>query len=195
MSLYIFGRGLVAAFYKLLFRYEVTGAEHIPSEGGVLICSNHMSNFDPPLVGIVSPRELSFLAKDELFKVPLFGRLIRHLHAFPIRRGAGDRQALKKGLSLLRDGHTMLIFPEEHRNKTNHLKKGKPGAGFFALKSEATVIPCALIGSYKIFRPMKVIFGEPLDMTALKAQKSRPAEVTDAIMARIQELIDEHSER
>ncbi|WKB37122.1 lysophospholipid acyltransferase family protein [Terrilactibacillus sp. S3-3] len=193
MSLYSTGKGLVAVFYKLLFRYEVTGAEHIPHEGGVILCCNHLSNFDPPLVGVALPRDLSFLAKDELFKVPLFGRLIRHLHAFPIRRGTGDRQALKKGLSLLREGHALLIFPEAHRNKTHHLKKGKP-AGFFALKSEAAVIPCAIIGSYKPFRPMKVVFDEPLNMAALKARKLRSADVTDVIMSRIQILIDQNTE-
>ncbi|RYL94872.1 1-acyl-sn-glycerol-3-phosphate acyltransferase [Sporolactobacillus sp. THM7-4] len=192
MSLYSIGKPLVRLFYKFCFRYEVSGSENIPKDGAVLICCNHLSDFDPPLVGISTSRVMSFLAKEELFRIPLFGRLIKMLHAVPIRRGSGDRAAIRTALNLLRSGHTLLIFPEGHRNRSNRLKKGLPGAGFFALNTDAAVIPCAIIGEYKLWRKMKVVFGPPVDTDSMKRQKMKSSEASSVIMMHIQRLLDEN---
>ncbi|TGA98139.1 1-acyl-sn-glycerol-3-phosphate acyltransferase [Sporolactobacillus shoreae] len=190
MSLYSFGKPIVYAFYKIFFRISVEGVENIPNEGGVLICSNHLSNFDPPLIGILIKRSLSFVAKEELFKIPFLGRLLRHLQAFPIKRGSGDRGAIRTAMQLLRNGHALLIFPEGHRNPNAPLRQGLSGAGFFALKTDASIIPCAIIGHYGFRERMKVVFGSPIDSDLLKRQINKSSEASAVIMKHIQELLD-----
>lgn len=192
MNLYSIGKPVVSLFYHFWFRIEVIGRENIPEQGGVLICCNHISDYDPPMVGISTDRELSFVAKEELFSIPLFGWLISHLNAFPIRRGTGDRGALRLAIRLLEKGHALLIFPEGHRNPDGRLRKGMSGAGFFALKTSAVIIPCAIIGKYKFRKKMRVVFGPPLNLTAIKAEKPRASEVSAAIMAHIQKLLDQY---
>ncbi|RYM05441.1 1-acyl-sn-glycerol-3-phosphate acyltransferase [Sporolactobacillus sp. THM7-7] len=192
MNLYSISRPVVRLFYRLCFRYTVEGREHIPKHGAVIICSNHLSNFDPPFIGICSPRTLSFLAKEELFKVPVLGWLVRNLHAVPVNRGAGDRQAIRTALRLLREGCALLIFPEGHRNRGPNLNKGLSGAGFFALKTDATVIPCAIIGKYKFQKPMKVVFGPPIETDSMKRRKMKSSEASAIIMSHIERLLEEN---
>lgn len=192
MSLYTFGKPIVTWFYRILFPITVEGAENIPDSSGVLICSNHLSNFDPPLVGISTRRQLSFIAKEELFHIPLLKTLLRHLNAFPIKRGAGDRGAIRLAIRLLNDGHALLIFPEGHRNSGMKIRKGLAGAGFFALHTNAVIVPCAIIGRYKFRRRMTVAFGTPVNIGKLKEQSLRPIEVSAVIMSHIQKLLDAH---
>ncbi|WP_010631647.1 lysophospholipid acyltransferase family protein [Sporolactobacillus vineae] len=193
MNLYAFGKPIVKWFYRILFPITVEGAENIPESGGVLICCNHLSNFDPPFVGISMRRKLSFIAKEELFRVPLLKTLLRHLNAFPIKRGTGDRGAIRLAMHLLNDGHALLIFPEGHRNSGSKLRKGLAGAGFFALHTNAVIIPCAIIGRYKFRRRMTVVFGTPVNIRVLKEQSLRPIEVSAVIMSHIQMLLDAHA--
>lgn len=188
--IYSFCRGALRLIYKLLFRLEAHGLEHIPAEGGVLLCSNHLSNLDPPTIGILLQRKVHFMAKKELFDVFGFGWLIKQLGAFPVKRGGVSKESIKTALTLLREGHVMGIFPEGTRNKGEDTSIGKRGAATFALRSDAAVIPVAIIGNYKLFRKMKVVYGPPVDLSAFKEDKGTDAAemATEAIMARIAEL-------
>jgi 1-acyl-sn-glycerol-3-phosphate acyltransferase len=191
VRLYDIGRKPVTWFFERFFGLEVIGRENVdrvPPERGILFCSNHISNLDPPAVGVAVPRELSYMAKEELFKIPLFKQLIVSLNAFPVKRGAGDRQALKTALKILNDGRNLLMFPEGHRNKSGVIGPAKPGAGFLALRSDAAVIPVAIIGRYKLFGKMKIVIGEPIDLSELKARKAKAGEAAEAIMERIKAL-------
>ncbi|CAM3159083.1 lysophospholipid acyltransferase family protein [Sporolactobacillus spathodeae] len=190
MSLYFIGKPLAGIFYRFYFRIEVKGQENLPDEGPVLICCNHRSNFDPPLIGISLKRQLSFVAKEELFQVPVLGSILRQVNAFPIKRGTGDRGAIRLALNLLRQGHALLIFPEGTRNHTGDLKKGLSGAGFFALNSNATVIPCAIIGNYKFRAKLTVVFGKPINTAALKEGRVKSSEASSVIMDQIRRLIE-----
>ncbi|MEB1806864.1 MAG: 1-acyl-sn-glycerol-3-phosphate acyltransferase [Bacillaceae bacterium] len=192
MNLYVFGRGLCRSFFSTTYRVETIGLENIPKEGPVLLCSNHIHNFDPPFLGSYVPRKVHYMAKAELFKVPLLGRMITAVGAFPVKRGAGDKQALKLGLKILKEGEALGLFPEGTRSKDGKLGKGLAGAGFFALRTDAVVIPCAIIGSYKPFSKLRVIYGEPLEMESLRAAKASSGEVTDYIMKAIAELLHKH---
>ncbi|WP_017755602.1 lysophospholipid acyltransferase family protein [Calidifontibacillus oryziterrae] len=189
MELYTIGKSLCSIYYKSLYKVEVIGTENIPKEGGVLLCSNHISNNDPPLVGVTCPRDISFMAKDELFNIPVLKTILRGIRAFPVKRGMSDRGALKKGLSLLKEGRVLGLFPEGTRSKTGEVGQGLAGAGFFALRSNAIIVPCAIIGPYKRFTRIKVIYGEPLDFEPIRAHKASPQEATDIIMNSIAELI------
>lgn len=192
MTFYSFARAVVALIFKPLYRIEAIGLEDFPKEGGVLLCSNHISNFDPIVVGINAPKPVYFMAKEELFKLPFLGKIVHMCNAFPVKRGFSDRGALRTGLNVLKDGHTLGLFPEGHRSKTGELGKGLAGAGFFALRSEAWVVPCAVIGPYKALRKLKVVFGRPIDMTQLRKTKASADQVTELIMSEIHKLIEEN---
>ncbi|MCM3122216.1 lysophospholipid acyltransferase family protein [Mesobacillus sp. AQ2] len=192
MTVYSFVRSLVNAVLKPVYRIEVIGRENVPADGGVLLCANHIDNLDPPVVGITAPRPVYFMAKEELFSVPVLGKIVPHLNAFPVKRGMSDREALRKGLGILKDGKVLGLFPEGTRSKTGEMGKGLAGAGFFALRSDAHVVPCAVIGPYKAFKKLKVVYGKPIDMESIKEKKLNAEQTTDLIMGEIQKLINEY---
>ena len=193
MNLYAFGKTLVKTALTPLYRFEVVGHELFPKEGGILLCSNHIHALDPPVVGMTAPRTVHFMAKEELFKLPILGGLLPKVNAFPVKRGMSDREAMRTALKILKSGEVVGLFPEGTRSNDGVLKKGLSGAGFFALRGNADVVPCAIIGPYKAFRKVKVVFGEPIIMEPYRERKATAEEVTEAIMASIQKLLDENS--
>lgn len=190
MYLYHLGKVILFVVFKIVFRLEVIGKENIPKQQGVLLCSNHISNFDPPILGVASPRIVRFMAKQELFHNPFLNWLLIRIGGFPVKRGLGDKQALRTGLELLNNGEVMGIFPEGTRSKTGKLGKGLAGAGFFALRSNAVVIPCAIVGTYKPFKKIKVIFGKQINFNQLRNEKRSAKEGTEVIMHEIRKLLE-----
>lgn len=156
----------------------------------MLLCTNHIHAFDPPIVGINTPRPVLFMAKDELFSIPILGKIISMVGSFPVKRGLSDRDALRKGLFVLKEGHVLGLFPEGTRSQTGELGKGLAGAGFFALRSRAEVVPCAIIGPYKLFKRLKVVFGKPIDLEKARNTKMSPEQTTELIMDEIRKLIN-----
>ncbi|MFS0687923.1 lysophospholipid acyltransferase family protein [Sporosarcina sp. 179-K 8C2 HS] len=192
MNLYPFGKFLVSTIFYPLYRVKVIGAANFPSEGGVLLCTNHIDNLDPPVVGMTCPRTVHFMAKEELFNVPILKTILPKVNAFPVKRGMSDREAFRKALKLLRGGEVVGMFPEGTRSKTGELGKGLAGAGFFALKGDADVMPCAIIGPYKPFRTLRVVYGKPIKMAPYRESKASAEEVTEVIMNEIRILLEEH---
>lgn len=190
--LYHFGKLICSILFRPYYRIKMEGKENIPKTGPVIICSNHISNLDPPIVGVTSPRTIYFMAKEELFKNKIIGGILKRVHAFPVKRGMRDRQALRDGLAVLKEGQTLGLFPEGTRSKTGEIGKGLAGAGFFAMKSNATIIPCAIVGPYKPFTPLKVVYGKPVMIEKLVKEKASAQEVTDKIMTEIQKLLETH---
>ncbi|MFD1862615.1 lysophospholipid acyltransferase family protein [Planococcus chinensis] len=195
MNLYAFGKALVKGALSPLYRFEVIGAENFPKEGGILLCANHIHALDPPVVGMTAPRTVHFMAKEELFKLPVLGPILPQVNAFPVKRGMSDREALRMALKILKGGDVVGLFPEGTRSTDGVLKKGLSGAGFFALRGNADVVPCAIIGPYKMFRKVKVVYGEPLRMEPFRERKASADEVTEQIMASIQALLDQYSKK
>jgi len=160
---------------RLLLRLEARGVEHVPGRGAVLLVANHSSVIDPPVVGSVVPRQLTFLAKAELFRVPGLGALIRRLNARPLRREGADPSALRVALRVLQEGRALLVFPEGTRGPEGVLRPAKAGAGMLAVLSGAPVVPVFVSGTGRAWprggrfpRPCKVrvTFGAPLRFTA-----------------------------
>jgi 1-acyl-sn-glycerol-3-phosphate acyltransferase len=169
--LYAVCKVVAVALMRLLFRVEGYGTEHIPAEGAVLIVANHSSVLDPPIVGGMCPRQLTFLAKAELFRIPGFGWLIRRLGAQPLRREGADPSALRIAQRALAEGKALLVFPEGTRGEEGFLREAKPGAALLAVQSGATVVPAYVHGTGRAWprgrrlpRPVKVrvTFGAPL---------------------------------
>lgn len=201
--LYAFLKPIAVALMRLFFRLEARGREHVPREGALLLVSNHVSVLDPPLVGGAAPRKLYFLAKEELFRIPLFGRLIHAVNARPVRRDGSDSRALKSTLRLLGEGKAILIFPEGTRGRGNgRLGEGKPGAGMLAVMSGAAVVPVYVSGTDRALprgatlpRPAKVRvrFGPPLHFKAGRddRRKEQYREASAEMMRAIAQLRDQ----
>jgi len=178
--------------FRVLYRTEIIGLSHIPDEGAVVLCSNHISLLDPPFMGTPVRRKVHFMAKEELFKIPVFGWGIRQVGAFPVKRGGVSKESIKLAIQLLRDGKVMGIFPEGTRKNSGGM--GKKGAAMLALKSGAAVVPVAIVGNYKPFRKMTVIYGKPVDLTEFSEGGSEQLEAaTDKIMSVIRRMIAERN--
>jgi 1-acyl-sn-glycerol-3-phosphate acyltransferase len=188
-------RLIVRLVFKMLYRYEVTGRENVPEKGATLICANHIHNFDPFMVGSSVKRPVYFMAKAEIFKYPLIAAFFRQLNAFPVKRGAADKRAIRKSLETLRNEQGLIIFPEGTRSKTGQLQKAFSGAGMIALKEPCVVVPAAVVGPYKLFRKVKVIFGKPVyidDLRGDKVSRDQAQEATERMMNTIRELLEDH---
>jgi len=174
---------------KILFRLEIRHAERFPAEGPVVLACNHVSNADPPLVGVASPRRVNIMAKEELF-VPVIGTLYRILGAFPVRRGGADRTAIKHGIDVLKNGECLMIFPEGTRSRTGHLGKAQPGALMMASKAKATIVPTCIVGTdfvrEKGWWPKVVVsFAEPIVFPEGIVNKEMLHSLTEEMMRRI----------
>jgi 1-acyl-sn-glycerol-3-phosphate acyltransferase len=132
-----------------LFGLRVLGRENWPVEGGGLVCSNHQSYFDPPLVGLTCDRRMNYLARDTLFRVPLLAPLIRFLDAIPIDRDGGGLAGLKETLRRLKAGELVLIFPEGTRTRDGEVAPLKPGFIAVARRSKVPLVPVGLDGAYQ----------------------------------------------
>ena len=175
-----------------VFRLRRRGAEHARVPGGVLIVSNHISNKDPVLVGAgVLPRQTYFMAKIELFRVPVLRRMIRALGAFPVRRGESDRDAIRAARAVLAAGEAVIMFPEGTRSRDGQLRAAFPGAGLLALEPGITVIPAAIWGSQRRLGPVRIVYGPPVDLSGIGAESKsgRAQEATRRVMAAIAELV------
>ncbi|WP_168119176.1 lysophospholipid acyltransferase family protein [Paenibacillus sp. HB172176] len=184
---YVFFRFLLRVIYRFLFRLEAKGLHHIPKSGPVILASNHISNLDPPTIGVLVPRKVYFMAKEELFKIPIFGGLLRSFGAFPVKRGGVSKEAIRSGINLLKAGNVMGIFPEGSRKTPGAAKKG---TAMIAMRSEALIVPVAIVGGYRLFRKTLVCYGEPIQLAAIIDLSSPDAleQVTEVVMARINEL-------
>jgi 1-acyl-sn-glycerol-3-phosphate acyltransferase len=199
--LYALLKPLIRLFFRLFCRLETRGREHVPPSGAALLVSNHLSVLDPPLIGVAAPRPLTFLAKAELFEIPLFGRLIRAVNARPVRREGGDAAALRAALRILENGGALLMFPEGTRREEGALGPPRGGAGMLAALSGVPVVPVYVSGSGHAWprgrrfpRPGKVTvtFGAPLSFArgAGAGKKERYEMIGREMMAAIAGLRD-----
>lgn len=192
---YEFVRLIFNFVYKNFFRLRVIGLENVPDKGAVIIASNHVSNLDPPTLGTaLRHRQMGFMAKAELFKNPVFSFIIRKLGAFPVKRGASDRNAIKTTFEKLKSGYVLTIFPEGTRSKDGELGKGGSGVVSIAAKTGAIVIPTAIIGtekfgSKKLFPQITVVFGKPFHVTGDVSDKKVLQEKADRLMGEIKSLL------
>jgi len=192
---YYFVQVFFHVVFKILFRLEIIGRENIPKTGPLIVASNHASLLDPPLVGTASTRKVCFMAKEELF-VPIMGAVYRSLGAFPVKRGASDRTAIKWALHLLKTDEVLGIFPEGTRSKNGKL--GHAGSGTLGLagKFRVPIVPTAVIGSnlklQKSFWPkIKVVFGQPIYFPQDRVvDKELLQEMTDKMMAEIGKMLE-----
>lgn len=186
---------------KFFGRLKVIGAEHIPASGGVMLAPNHTSYMDPPVVGVASPRPVWFMAKSELFSVPVLGWLIPKIHAFPVKRAAVDRQALKIAHELLAEGKVLTVFIEGGTSPDGRLQPPSLGPAMVALRAGVPIVPTAIInadhllprhGKWLKFSRITVAFGPALTFPHLAgkhADRAALREVAETVMRCIADMM------
>ncbi len=177
---------------------RVEGAEHVPRQGAAVVVSNHLSLIDPFVVGYAANRLVNFMGKEELFRTPFVGFLIRQLGAFPVDRGRRDASAMRIALQVLKAGELLGMFPEGTRSTGGEMLEFRTGAVRLATKTRSPIIPVAVRNTNhamppgRIIRPARISvrFGEPFELTELYESNSK-GEAMERALAVLKERIEE----
>lgn len=195
-----FLRVTVAKLLVLLFRVRAIGLENLP-DGGAILAGNHQSYADPVLLWCKTPRPAHFMAKAELWEVPIVGWVVARVWAFPVRRGAADREAIRTAVELVQEGELVGVFPEGTRHQAEGLGEAHGGAAFVAMRSGAPIVPVGIAGTDRImpegkrfirFPRVTMSFGAPLYPSHYDhlGRKDRVTMMTGEIMRRIAAQIE-----
>lgn len=193
-------RGLRVFFWVLfhtLWPLKIKGAQYVPRTGSALLVSNHLSMIDPFVVGFAANRPVNFMAKEELFRTPVVGFLIRKLGAFPVDRSRRDPASMRVALTVLKEGELLGMFPEGTRSTTGEMLEFQTGAARLASRTQALLIPVAVINTDhglppgKFIRPARIsiVFGEPIELTEL-SEKPRDEETLNRALELIKDKIE-----
>jgi len=195
--MYNTGRAFFRIFFRLICGLRVSGLEHFPKTGGVMVASNHISYYDPPLVGSAMKRAAYFLAKQELFKNRFIGWVLRRVLARPVKRGSMDRRAMEMVIEWVNAGEVVTLFPEGTRSRTGAFLPPKAGIGLMAHRAKCPIVPVYISGSdhlkdcFKRRRRLTVRFGEPISPDWIAAQtvdKAGYEVIAQTVMKRIGDL-------
>jgi len=196
-AIFRFLQWLVRVYFRLLFRLEVRGTENIPRRGRVLIASNHVSVYDPPLVGCVIPRAVYFLGKKELFDIPGLAQLIRFCNCIPVNRADFTLATLKGIERVLQNEDALLLFPEGTRTRTGKPLPWKAGLGMIAVRNQAGIVPVHIENLFGVRgslfkRPrVRIIFGKILEIAPFLHPQAQGKELYAQIAAAAQAQLAE----
>ncbi len=190
MILYEIARFLISIIGAVLWRVRVYGRGNVPRTGAVIVACNHRSNLDPPLLGTYTPRQIRYMAKKELFAIPVLGPLIAAVGAYPVDREGSATAAIKRSVELLRGGACIGIFPEGGRNVHGD-KEARAGVALLASLGKAAVVPAYIHNSSRAgqLAAIKVAFGKPMALPSdRKATREDLAKFTQEVMSAIHAL-------
>ena len=142
----------VLPIYKFVFRGHLIGRENIPQKDSFIMVANHGSLLDPPLLGHALGRNISFMAKAELFKIPLLGFVIKACGAYPVRRGIADKNTIKTACKKLSENNSIGIFIDGTRQKNGRVNRPKQGAALLAFKNQKLLLPVAIVNSHRLIK-------------------------------------------
>jgi 1-acyl-sn-glycerol-3-phosphate acyltransferase len=204
--LYTFAHTFLSWFFCALMPVRARNGEYIPKKGGVILCSNHASNSDAIRLAYTQKRQVFYMAKEELFRNPFVGWVLRALGAFSVARGKSDRGAINLAQRHLKEGDVLGLFIEGTRSKDGSLLPPKSGAVMLARSCDVPILPCCITakggGLPKLFHPCIVAYGRLIRPEELGVERGTPSELRAAskfVMSRIAELrqesLKEFSER
>lgn len=202
-AIYWPARALMTGIAFLVARIEVVGRERVPRQGALILASNHLNNADPPVLTIIFPRRLAFMAKHEALRWPIVGLLMRLAGAFPVRRFEADIGALRQASRVLHEGEVLAMFPEGTRSKEGGLGSAYPGTAFVALRTGTPILPIGITGTETINFPkvlfdavrlrrarVRVVIGDPFFLPPVsRITAEEVIHCTDVIMDRIASLL------
>lgn len=192
-------RAVLDFLFFVIFRLHVEGRENVPQTGAIIVAPNHKSDWDPPLIGVAfNTRIIHYMAKEELFKNPFLGWLIRQFGTFPVKRGTVDRTAIRQALRELKAGNPLGIFPEGTRIRRDGLGRFHSGMASLALMTGTPVVPVAVIGSRWMPHkkgPLAVLIGKPVEVKKQRPTDEKVAELNDVVKGKIQGLMDDYMKR
>ena len=175
------------------------GKENLLREGPVILASNHTSYLDPIVLGLAYRRRIFFMAKEELFRIPILRTLITMFNAFPVKRGSSDRGALRKALEFLSQDQVVGLFPEGTRHRDGEMGAVQTGIGLLAYKTGAPIVPLGIVGTDKVFPKgrifprfpaIKAIIGKPILVNANeKATKEKITDLSQKVKGALSELL------
>lgn len=160
-------RRFLICLFHLIFPMKVTGVENLPVEGACILCSNHLSDWDPFLLACALPRQVVFLAKKELFEVPVVRWFVKKMGAFPVNRGSADLAAIRKCMSVVKEGDVLGIFPQGHRYKADDHRKLESGAALVALRTRTPIVPVHISAPLRYFHRVRIEIGAPVPLDDL----------------------------
>lgn len=186
-------KAIITPIAKLIFRVRVVGTENIPKDKPFMLCCNHTSMLDIVLLIAFCPRGISFMAKKEIFKLPLLSQVFKKMGAFPVDRGGRDIASIRHSMKVIADGNVLGIFPEGKRYRKGPMREVKTGCAFIASKTGADVLPVCIYkeGNAHPFRKVTLRFGEIIENSALcdgKPTKEKLIEMSDVIHKSILKL-------
>jgi len=190
---YKFARFLLGSIFRILFRIRVEGDNILKDSDGCIIFSNHICLFDPIVVGCFTRRQIRFMAKEELFRNSFFGNVLIRLGAFPVKRGKVDISAIKNAIRLLKNGEVLGMFPEGTRSRTGELLEAEPGLSMIAVRAKVPVVPVAISTDYKLFRPVTVKIGAPVNLEDYYNKKLTMKEhkgLSNKLMGKVQDMLE-----
>ena len=202
--LYFIGWLLSWTTARIVFRMKVHHRENIPDKGPFIIASNHKSLADPQIVGSQIHTDVHFMAKKELFRNPIFGRILKRVNAHPINRAGFDRKAIETAMNILQSGESIVIFPEGTRAKKVDFLPVRPGIGKIARTALAPVLPVFVSGSNKLSacfwgkERLNIFFGKIMtseQITEYEDNKDGYRKLAENIMDRIKDLKIESDRR
>jgi 1-acyl-sn-glycerol-3-phosphate acyltransferase len=190
---------LVFPIYRLIFRGRTTGNDRVPMDGPLVVVANHGSHLDPPLLGHALGRPVAFMAKAELFRVPVLGPIIRACGAYPVDRGAGDREAIRIATGRLAEGWAVGVFIDGTRQPDGRVNAPQPGAALLAARAGVPMLPVAIVNSHRALGsgrcwprlvPIHIRIGEPIPPPASRRRADLQA-ATDTCQGQINALLDQ----
>ena len=193
--LYRLGRWLARFCFRVFGRMDVSGKECVPPHGPLIVVCNHISMNDPPLLVASISRPLFFVGKQELFKNPMLRWILRAFHVSPFNRSTAGIDAMRVMMQNLERDRAVVIFPEGHRSPDQTLREGMLGVVYLALKSQAPILPVAVMGTHRFpiwriplpFCRMKTSIGPPFTLPVIEGRVSREvmASLLDLVMGRV----------
>lgn len=192
MDFYDLSKFSVWVLSRIAWRAQAVGTENVPMHGPLIVACNHVSYLDPPVMGSFCPRRISYMAKKELFEIPLLAPVIRALGAYPVDREGSATSAIRRSLSVLQAGGAVGIFPEGTRNRSGTVAP-QTGVALLASLAGAPVVPACVVGTDRALRlhRVRVAFGPPLALqSGRKATREDLAKFTNEVMSAIELLAE-----